>query len=280
MEITELINVLVQLFSSDTVSSKFVSALLYIILSSITLSTVADVIIKVFGKGKAHSLVELIKTRLASVESNCSPCSNSNDDIRKRVDMDKVLDHVLEDVVMTTNVDRALLFQFHNGTRAKSGMPFEHIVLTHEADGPGVALSTLINQHNDLRLFSQLSDEMMAGKIIDYKTNYFADPIKSFLKENGDIRMCAKILTSPIDDKIVGALVFTTINDETFDENIESIIERTALVCSGVLTNSWGKCEFCSMRNHVKRKCTCAEVDKKFKNVNNDCSHFSPSAHA
>ena len=249
MEITELINVLVQLFSSDTVSSKFVSALLYIILSCVAMSTVADVVIKVFGKGKAHSFVELIKTRLASVESNCSSCSNSNDDIRKRVDMDRVLDHVLEDVVMTTNVD-------------------------------GVALSTLINQHNDLRLFSQLSSEMMTGKVIDYKTNYFADPIKSFLKENGDIRMCAKILTSPIDDQIVGALVFTTINDETFDDNIETVIERTALVCSGILTNSWGKCEYCSMRNHIKRKCTCAEVDKKFKNVKNDCPHFSPSAHA
>lgn len=275
MDVAELISSLVQLFSTNTISSKFISVMLYIILVSITISTISDILIKIFGKDKMKSLVEIIKN--SSFGNKIKHESfNPNDEIRKRVSLDITIENILQDAVKSTNINRALLFQFHNGQVAKSGMPFEWVVLTHESDCAGTAKSTLINIHNDLRLFYQLGMDLFSGKVVFKDVEDFQGPIKDFMLENGDTKICAKILTNPIDKKIVGMLIFTITTSENFQDNIESEIERTALVCSGVLTNSWGKCDFCKFWN---RKCTHKEVSKKYRNARNDCKHFSPSAH-
>ena len=252
MEASELIKTLSELVSSgNPMIAVPISVALIIITFALVITTVIDVL-KKFKDVASGTLIKIIPkdfigSKLPKV-----------DDVKKRIKIDKVINDVLDDVVKQYDVDRVMLCQFHNGTSAKSGMPFEYGILTHEALSYGTPPSTIGRKHYDIRLFTQVLESMiLTGQSFKAETKDMSQPLLGFLNENNSKRFISKVLTDAINsDYIIGVVIFSKISDTPFKDGIEEQMSHVCDVCSGILSTAWGSCEQCARRG-VKGKYGC-----------------------
>lgn len=272
MDSSELLNHLTSLANSDNpVLAKIMGVFLTVLVFVLVIATIVDVVKKV--KDVLSSTI----TDLISSEKNATN-KVKTDDIKKRIRLDKVLNDVLSDAVQDNNLDRALLFQFHNGITSKSGISFEHLRLTHEATAPGVAQSTLGYNSVDIRLFYQILKPMVLeeSNIVNMNIDEIVDPIKTLMNENGDGKFIAKILNDAITDITIGMIIFTrSSSEEDFNDDSYKSITRCADICSGVLSSTWGFCAQCEHKN-AKGSKKCKKSEQK-KNTDGNCPRYIPN---
>lgn len=266
----ELLKTLLGLITSDNpIIATLMSIALVVLVFALVIATVVDVVKK---------FKDVASGALANLQNfEVKPKLPRTDDVKKRMRIDKVINDLLSDVVHQHGIDRALLCQFHNGTTAKSGMPFEYAVLTHEADAPGVAPSTLGSEQYDIRLFSQvLTPLVMEFKSLECKTEDMSYPIRDFLNENGSRKFIAKVLTDAINsDYVIGVAIFTKTSDTPFEENIEKQLSHVCDICSGILSTAWGSCDQCA-RKGIKGKDGCPKANQN-KNTTGRCDRYKPN---
>ena len=271
MDSSELLKTLSSLVNSDNpVLAKIMGVFLTLLVFALVVATIADVVKKV---------KELLSSTITDIISSEKNITNKvkTDDIKKRIRLDKVINDVLSDAVQENNLDRALLFQFHNGITSKSGISFEHLRLTHEATAPGVAQSTLGYNSVDIRLFYQILKPMVLdSEIVTMTVDDVTDPIKSLLVENGDGKFVAKILNDAITDITIGMIIFTRSSTaEDFNTDDYNRLTKCADICSGVLSSSWGFCAQCEHKT-CKGSKRCKKSEQK-KNIDGNCPKYVPN---
>ena len=271
MDSSELLTTIERLMSSENpVLAKIMSIFLTILIFVLLVATIVDVVKKV-----KDVLSSTISDIVSSEKNTVSKVKT--DDIKKRIRLDKVINDVLSDAVQENNLDRALLFQFHNGITSKSGISFEHLRLTHEATAPGVAQSTLGYNSVDIRLFYQILKPMiLESEIVSMNIDEINDPIKSLLIENGDGKFIAKVLNDAVTDITIGMIIFTRpSNAEDFDKDSYNRITKCSDICSGVLSSTWGFCAQCEHRTCKSSK-RCKKSEQK-KNTDGNCPKYVPN---
>lgn len=246
MDPIAVIDKLTALGSSGGNSSGIMSILLVAIVCILCIQTVVDIAVKT-----KNGLKSLFNGGSKN-EDSTAPKTN---DIRTRLMIDDAVASVLNESITYENVNRAILFQFHNGVVMKSGMPFEYVVITHEATAPGVAASNLNGKHHDMRVFSELINKIIEGSICNSSTSEFSDPLSMIFKENGDMRICVKVITDILNpDSTLGFVMFSNTKTDTFPDDIDESVTQTADRISGILSNIWGRCEYCKNQKGCKQK--------------------------
>lgn len=245
--------------TSSNTTSGLLSVLLIIVVSIISLQTVIDVCVK----------IKLGMKRLISSHSDDNnPTAPKTNDIRARLFIDEAVENVLGELVTRDDIDRAILFQFHNGVVMKSGMPFEYVVITHEAVSPGVAPSTLNGKHHDMRVFSELINKIIDGKICNELTKSFSDPLSTIFHDNGDLRICVKIITDILTpDTTLGFIMYSTTKNTMFPEDIDDSVLQASDKIAGILSNIWGRCDFCKNQKTCKKKKLISSTLTRCKNM-------------
>lgn len=247
MDILAIIDKLIKLGESDSGSSRVVTYILVFLIGLLSLQTTIDTISKVW---------KIIKSWRKSGDSDEAKTSVAkSNDIRNRLIIDSAVYNVLKDAVEYEKINRSILFQFHNGVVMKSGMPFEYVVITHEAVSPGVAPSTLNGRHHDMRVFSELINQIIDGKVFISETESFGDPLRTIFHENGDVRICVKMICDILNsDTILGFLMYSNTKSGEFRSDIDDSITQASDRISGILSNTWGRCEFCDKNKTCKLK--------------------------
>lgn len=182
----------------------------------------------------------------------------TKDDIKNRIIFDKKMQTVLQYFVNKHKISRAMLFQFHNGMNAKSGMPFEYLVLTHEATAKGVANSNLSNKHHDIRIFYDMISVVIDDKV--YRTNKenSSKALYEMMENDGAGSLCAHIITDVCDNDLnstaIGFIVLASYKEDLADESNVTDLDMFEIAnrCSGILGTSYGKCDFCKQKKDCK----------------------------
>ena len=155
---------------------------------------------------------------------------------RKKVSIK--INKVLSDLVVDTNADRALLFEFSNGTSNLAGLPFLFISATSESISPGTASVSHLYQRINISLFAKF--------IVDLERSgyYFTEDICSdknelhslynFLKSTG-VKSIMFYSIYGVNDTL-GFIVLTSINNKILlRKDIISKVAESAQVISSLL---------------------------------------------
>ena len=155
---------------------------------------------------------------------------------RKKVSIK--INKVLSDLVVDTNADRALLFEFSNGTSNLAGLPFLFISATSESISPGTASVSHLYQRINISLFAKF--------IVDLERSgyYFTEDICSdknelpslynFLKSTG-VKSIMFYSIYGVNDTL-GFIVLTSVNNKILlRKNIISKVAESAQVISSLL---------------------------------------------
>lgn len=173
-----------------------------------------------------------VETKLIESKKNHSVGSAR----RKKVSIK--INKVLSDLVVDTNADRALLFEFSNGTSNLAGLPFLFISATSESISPGTASVSHLYQRINISLFAKF--------IVDLERSgyYFTEDICSdknelpslynFLKSTG-VKSIMFYSIYGVNDTL-GFIVLTSINNKILlRKDIISKVAESAQVISSLL---------------------------------------------
>lgn len=255
MELSEFLKTLSEL----STSMPGISILIHIAIGSLMIYITAIIASKLIKnlKDVSEQFLKFELPKLPEINRD-----NDKTDLKKRIHLDKTIEKLLTPLIDEFGASRVSLYQFHNHQKAISGYPFDFVVLTHEITANGVSPNTLLYEHNDIRIYAQMFDNI----IIDDKEfigtlDNVRNPIKQFLIDNGDKAFIAKPISEAIDQSIIiGCLVVTFRDESAIPADIVKRINKPVNLISGILSNGWGMCNTCAKyKKHGKNKCTSSD---------------------
>lgn len=119
-----------------------------------------------------------------------------------------IVQKFLEDLIDRWEIDRAAIYQFHNGGKFLNGVSMKKYSLTHEATGPGIDKIKSISQNLFLSNHPFLIKKLSESSIFSYE---ISDPelesVYSKLEEQGVLQIIIVPIRS-LNNELIGSVSF------------------------------------------------------------------------
>lgn len=174
----------------------------------------------------------------ASTEKTVNPTETRIVTIKNESDVR--ITRILEHLRVTTNADRAKLFQYHNGEKSIGGIPFLYVSNTHEIVGPGTSSEISRLQKLPSSLFIEAAQTTVDVKVCSQVTELTNKGAQEILISQGAKIVCT--LPVYIDNDIVGIVSLNyTINNPRSNLGVSKELQDATIRVSEALRDSIGE---------------------------------------